>query len=126
MPFTEKLDPAKLKAGRKQLEAELQQMRAARVQAGEAVAVNAVAVVGTPDAADAAIKSLKASKLAELRAAGDEREVYFVQPWNGEELAKLRAGEKLDALYDKEPLVIITGVPRAGRDASEADGNPVA
>jgi len=44
------------------------------------------------------------------------REVYYVQPWNDKELARLRAGEKVEPVYDKRAAIIITGVPRAGRD----------
>ena len=103
-------DLEKIKAGREQLEIELQQRRAARVQAGEAVAVDAVAVVGVREAADAAVKALKAKKLAEMKEAGDARELLFVGQRTKED----------EPVYDTEPLVIITGVPRAGRDDDEA------
>jgi len=99
-------DLEKIKAGREQLEIELQQRRAGRVQAGEAVAIDAVAVVGVREAADAA----KAKKLAEMKEAGDARELLFVGQRTKED----------EPVYDTEPLVIITGVPRAGRDDDEA------
>ena len=63
----------------------------------EAIRVPFLVVVGTPEEADAAIENGKARKLAEVREAGETREVYF-EPVMGVE-------------------AIITGVPRAGRDA---------
>jgi hypothetical protein len=56
----------------------------------EAIRVPLYVVVGKPGEAAAAIEAAKAEKLAELREAGETREVHF-----------------------DEPLVIVTGVPRA-------------
>jgi hypothetical protein len=89
-------DPKKLEAALEQLEAEKQRRIDEKVEKGEAVRVpSPVVVVGVEQPTDALIERAKADKLAELRAAGEKREIYF------------------DA--DK-PTVIVTGVTRAGRD----------
>jgi hypothetical protein len=73
-----------------ELEAEKQRRIDEKVEKGEAVRVPALSiVVGASEEVGAAIKD----KLAALRAAGETREIYF-----------------------EEPSVIVTGVPRAGRD----------
>jgi len=88
-------DPAKLEAALAELEAEKQRRIDERVDKGEAVRVaSPVVVVGVEQPTDALLERAKADKIAELRAAGEKREIYF----------------------DAEPTVIITGVPRAGRD----------
>src|SRR5262249_51511084 len=80
-----------------QLEAERERRIDEKVEKGGAIRVPLpVAVVGGPEEAGAAAESARAAKLAELRAAGEKREIYF---------------EEGDAIS-----VIITGVPRAGRD----------
>ena len=89
-------DPKKLEAALEQLEAEKQRRIDEKVEKGEAVRVpSPVVVVGVEQLTDALIERAKEDKLAELRAAGEKREVYFGA--------------------DK-PAVIVTGVPRAGRD----------
>jgi hypothetical protein len=105
------IDQAKLEQALAKAEADKARLIAAKLAAGEAVSLDTVVVVGTPEAADAAVDR----KLAELQAR-ETREIFFVQPWNDKDRAKLRAGEKLDPVYDVRPPVIITGVPRAGRD----------
>src|SRR5262249_16969728 len=77
------------------LEAEMQRRIDEKIAKGEAIRVPALSVVvGTPDAADAAIEDTRARMQAADREAGRKvREVYF-----------------------EEPAVIITGVPRSGRD----------
>jgi hypothetical protein len=77
-----------------------------RVENGEIVRVPfGPVVVGTPEAAAETINRAKAHKIAELRAAGETREIVFGAP-------PLMEGET-------EPIsVIVTGVPRAGRDPS--------
>jgi len=80
-----------------QLEAERERRIDEKVEKGGAIRVPLpVAVVGGPEEAGAAAESARAANLAELRAAGEKREIYF---------------EEDDAIS-----VIVTGVPRAGRD----------
>jgi hypothetical protein len=89
-------DPAKLEAALAELEAEKQRRIDEKANKGEAVRVaSPVIVVGVEQPTDALLERAKADKITELRAAGEKREIYF------------------DA--DK-PTVIVTGVPRAGRD----------
>src|SRR5262249_45198252 len=80
-----------------QLEAERERRIDEKVEKGGAIRVPLpVAVVGGPEEAAAGGESARAAKLAELKAAGEKREIYF---------------EEDDAIS-----VIVTGVPRAGRD----------
>jgi hypothetical protein len=65
----------------------------AKVERGEAVLEQIFVVVGGAEDADDAVVSAKAQRLSELRAAGETKEVIFT-----------------------DPNVIITGVPRPGRD----------
>jgi hypothetical protein len=89
-------DPDKLEAALAQLEAEKQRRIDEKVDKGEAVRLpSPVVIVGVPQPTAGLIERAKAKKIAELRAAGEKREIHF------------------DA--DK-PTVIVTGVPRAGRD----------
>ena len=89
-------DPKMVEAALAQLDAEKQRRIDEKVEKGEAVRVpSPVVVVGVEQLTDALIERAKEDKLAELRAAGEKREVYFEA--------------------DK-PTVIVTGVPRAGRD----------
>ena len=87
-----KLPPEKLDALMEELEAERQR----RIdQKGEAIRVPALSiVVGTLDAANAAIENTRARmQAADRETGGRAREVYF-----------------------DEPAVLVTGVPRPGRD----------
>jgi hypothetical protein len=59
------------------LEAEREQRLAEKVAAGEVVSVPLFIVAGSANAARARVEGAKADKLAELRAAGDQREVAF-------------------------------------------------
>jgi hypothetical protein len=59
------------------LEAERSQRLAERIEAGEIVSVPLFIVAGSANAARARVEGAKADKLAELRAAGDQREVVF-------------------------------------------------
>jgi hypothetical protein len=59
------------------LEAEREQRLAERIEAGEIVSVPLFIVAGSANAARARVEGAKADKLAELRAAGDQREVVF-------------------------------------------------
>jgi hypothetical protein len=90
-----KLPPEKLDALMEELEAERQRRIDEKVAKGEAIRAPALSiVVGTPDAADAAIENTRARMQAADREAGRKvREVYF-----------------------EEPAVLVTGVPRSGRD----------
>jgi hypothetical protein len=93
-------DLAKLEAALAELEAEKQRRIDDKVDKGEGVRVTSpVVVVGVEQPTDALLQRAKADKIAELRAAGEKREIHF------------------DA---NKPTVIVTGVPRAGRD----DGEP--
>jgi hypothetical protein len=65
----------------------------AKVERGEAVLEQIFVVVGGAEDADDAVVSAKAERLAELRAAGQTKEIIFA-----------------------DPNVIITGVPRPERD----------
>jgi hypothetical protein len=90
-----KLPPEKLDALMEELEAERQRRIDQKVEKGEAIRAPALSVVvGTHDAANAAIENTRARMQAADREAGRKvREVYF-----------------------EEPAVVITGVPRPGRD----------
>lgn len=90
-----KLPPEKLDALMEELEAERQRRIDQKVEKGEAIRAPALSViVGTLDAANAAIENTRARMQAADREAGRKvREVYF-----------------------EEPAVLVTGVPRPGRD----------
>jgi hypothetical protein len=90
-----KLPPEKLDALVEELEAERQRRIDEKVVKGEAIRVPALSiVVGTPAAANAAIENTR----ARMRAADRE------------------AGRKVREVYFEEPAVLVTGVPRPGRD----------
>jgi hypothetical protein len=91
--FTE-TDPSKLAAAIEQLEAEKRRRIDEKVERGEAIREPLVAGCGgVEDAADA-LELVKASRIAELRAAGEKREIIF------------------------DPIeVMLTGVPRTSRDS---------
>ena len=59
------------------LEAEREQRLAEKIAAGEIVSVPLFIVAGSETEARAQVEQAKADKLAELRAAGDQREVVF-------------------------------------------------
>src|SRR5262245_34764075 len=86
-------DPAKIAEALERLEQERERRIAAKVEAGQAIVVKLCA----PATQDIAAR--KAHKLAELRSAGERREVIF------------------------NTLVFNTGVPRAGRDDDAATDN---
>jgi hypothetical protein len=63
------------------LEAERQRRLDERVAKGEAVRAPLYVVVSDPGQVEAEIESAKADKLAELRKAGETREIVFDEPW---------------------------------------------
>ena len=67
----------KLDATLARLEAEREQRLAERIEAGEVVRVPLYIVAGSEAEARAKVEGAKADKLAELRAAGETREVVF-------------------------------------------------
>jgi hypothetical protein len=77
------------------LEAEKQRRLEEKIGKGHAILIpcDQALVIGGPEGAEAVVAEYKARELAKLRAAGETREVVF-----------------------EEPMVIITGVPRPGRD----------
>src|SRR5262245_57510198 len=84
-----------------QLEAERERRIDEKVEKGIAVRVRLpVVVVGAPDG-DSDLDERKKARIAELRATGEKREVYF---------------EQKDANGNDVISVIATGVPRPGRD----------
>jgi hypothetical protein len=88
--FTE-TDPAKLAAALEQLETERERRISERVEKGEVIREELHAVCAGPDDAADMLERVKASRIAELRAAGERRQIIF------------------------DPIeVIMTGVPRAG------------
>jgi hypothetical protein len=91
-------DPEKLAAAIQELESERQRRIDDKIERGEAVRVTLPPVVlGASDSLAAAIERQKARKLAELRAAGEKREVVFAAA----------------ADDDGDPIAaIVTGVPR--------------
>jgi hypothetical protein len=91
MPPKELSDPAKLEAAIEELQAERERRVTARIEAGEAIRYELRGVV-VHDHENAAtvIGAAKERKIAELRRAGEHREVIF-----------------------DDPVVIQTGVPRA-------------
>jgi hypothetical protein len=70
-------DPAKLRAALDHLEAVQAQRLADKVANGEIISAPLYVVAGSETAARAQVEQAKADKLAELRAAGDKREVVF-------------------------------------------------
>jgi hypothetical protein len=92
----DKMPESVIAAAIAKLEAEKQSPIEDKIAKGEAVRVPSI-VVGSPASANAE----KARRLAELRAAGETREVIFgFKPADGSDARE----------------VIVTGVPRAGRD----------
>jgi hypothetical protein len=71
------IDHDKLDAALERLEAERERRLADRIEAGEVVSVPLCIVAGSESEASARVEEAKADKLAELRAAGDQREVKF-------------------------------------------------
>jgi hypothetical protein len=71
------IDHDKLDAALERLEAERERRLADRIEAGEVVSVPLCIVAGSESEASAKVEQAKADKLAELRAAGDQREVKF-------------------------------------------------
>jgi hypothetical protein len=70
-------DIDKLEATLARLEAERERRAAERIEAGEVVSVPLWIVAGSETEARAQVEQAKADKLAELRAAGETREVVF-------------------------------------------------
>jgi hypothetical protein len=88
-------DPDKLDAALERLQAERARRIAEKVEAGEVVVVPLSVAVSTASKAFAAVEQAQARKLAELRAAGEEREVRF------------------------DTTVVVTGVAAPGEDIGE-------
>ena len=90
------------------LEAEREQRLAEKIAAGEIVSVPLCIVAGSESEARAKVERAKADKLAELRAAGDQREVMF-----DVELVVtgvVRPGETADpASVPSAPYIFLTG-----------------
>jgi hypothetical protein len=70
-------DPAKLRAALEHLEAVQAQRLAEKIEAGEIISIPLFIVAGSLAAARTKVEPAKAEKLAELHAAGDQREVKF-------------------------------------------------
>src|SRR5262249_16871931 len=97
-------DPAKLSAALEQLEAEKQRRTDEKVERGEAVRVprdfTGELVIGLPrpkSEIEALIRKSERDQIARLREAGGRREIYF----------------------SSGAIVIITGVPRWGREGCD-------
>jgi hypothetical protein len=69
--------PEQIEAAIARIEAEKERRLVEKVEAGEIVSVPLFIVAGTEPEARAKVEGAKADKLAELRAAGDLREVKF-------------------------------------------------
>jgi hypothetical protein len=85
-------DPEKLKAALKALVAERERRIEAKVAEDKAIREPLIVVLGGSEDVDAKVESARAARLAELRGAGEKREVVF------------------------EKQVIITGVPRSPKN----------
>jgi hypothetical protein len=70
-------DPAKLRLALEHLEAVQAQRLAERIAAGEVIAIQLTVVAGSQASLRVRVEQAKADKLAELRDAGDRREVVF-------------------------------------------------
>jgi hypothetical protein len=107
MNATPPTDPEGERLFIEQLKAEQKRRLDEKVANGEVALVTFdwPVVVGCPESADAAIEQAKAQKIVELRAAGDQRPVHFEWP------SFVPPGQEPDPIS-----VIVTGVPRAGRD----------
>ena len=71
------LPPEQIEAAIARIKAEKERRLAEKVEAGEIVSVPLFIVAGSESEARAKVEQAKADKLAELRAAGDQREVVF-------------------------------------------------
>ena len=71
------IDHNKLDAALERLEAERERRLAEKIEAGEIIEVPLWVVAGSQAGACAQVEQAKADKLAELRAAGETREVVF-------------------------------------------------
>ena len=71
------IDHNKLDAALERLEAERERRLAEKIEAGEIIEVPLCVVAGSQAGACAQVEQAKADKLAELRAAGETREVVF-------------------------------------------------
>jgi hypothetical protein len=89
------IDPAKLDAALERLQAEQSRRLQAKTEAGELVTVPLCVTVSSASKAPVAVEQAQTRKLAELRAAGEEREVRF------------------------DTWVVFTGVPAPGEDIGE-------
>ena len=89
------IDPAKLDAALERLQAEQSRRLQAKTEAGELVTVPLCVTVSSASKAPVAVEQAQTRKLAELRAAGEEREVRF------------------------DTWVVFTGVPARGEDIGE-------
>ena len=94
-------DIDKFDAALERLEGERARRLAEKVEAGEIVSVALSVVVGTESQIAAAVEQAKADKLAELRAAGDQREVVF------------------------DVTMVVTGVCRPGENAEAPAWKPM-
>ena len=90
------LPPEQIEAAIARIKAEKERRLAEKVEAGEIVSVPLFVVAGSESEARAKVEEAKADKLAELRAAGDQREVVF------------------------DRRLIVTGVVRPGETADPA------
>ena len=95
-------DTDKLDATLERLEAERERRLAEKIEAGEIVSVPLFIVAGSEPEALARVEEAKADKLAELRAAGDQREVVF------------------------DVTMVVTGVCRPGENAEAPAWKPTA
>jgi hypothetical protein len=95
------IDPDKFDATLARLEAERERRLAEKVEAGAIVSIPLFIVAGSETEARARVEEAKAEKLAELRAAGDQREVVF------------------------SVTMVVTGVLRRG-EAADAGRSPTA
>jgi hypothetical protein len=71
------LPPEQIEAAIARIEAEKERRLAEKVEAGQIINIPIFVVAGSESEASARIEEAKADKLAELRAAGDPREVVF-------------------------------------------------
>jgi hypothetical protein len=70
-------DITSIETARARIRAERERRLAERIEAGEVVAVDLFVVAGSEPEARVQVEAVKAEKLAELHAAGDQREVVF-------------------------------------------------
>ena len=118
------LPPEQIEAAIARIKAEKERRLAEKVEAGEIVNVPLFVVAGSESEARAKVEQAKADKLAELRAAGDQREVVFtvelvvtgvVRPGETADPASVPSAPAFSSREDAAIRPPLPSPPRTGR-----------